>query len=69
MKKMKVVGFIVVRLDSRRLSKKAFLNLHYKKLLLRLIERINKAQLIDQFAICTSDHNSDDEIYNFAKKK
>ena len=68
MKKMKVVGFIVVRLDSRRLSKKAFLNLHYKKLLFRLIERINKAQLIDQFAICTSDHNSDDKIYKFAKK-
>ena len=65
--KNKIIGLVAVRLDSKRLKKKAFLNLYYKKIIIRLFERISLSHYMNDIAICTSDHYSDNEIENIAK--
>ena len=68
MTKNNIVGLIAVRLNSKRLEKKAFLNLYYKKLIHRLIERIKDSKYLNDIAICTSIHKLDNSIAEFAKK-
>ena len=43
MTKNNIVGLVAVRLNSKRLEKKAFLSLYYMKLIHRLIERIKNS--------------------------
>ena len=68
MTKNNIVGLIAVRLNSKRLEKKAFLSLYYKKLIHRLIERIKDSKYLNDIAICTSIHKLDNSIADFAKK-
>mgnify|MGYP001333239433 CR=1 FL=1 len=68
MAKNNIVGLVAVRLNSKRLGKKAFLNLYYKKLIHRLIERIKESKYLNNIAICTSTHKLDNNIEHFAKK-
>lgn len=63
-----IVGLVAVRLNSKRLEKKAFLSLYYKKLIHRLIERIKDSKYLNDIAICTSTHKLDNSIVDFAKK-
>jgi len=60
--KDKTVILVAVRLTSRRLKKKALLNLHKKPLILRLTDRIKKSNLSAQVIWCTSIGKEDDEL-------
>tara|TARA_Y100000590_G_scaffold451546_1_gene593112 strand:+ start:157 stop:915 length:759 start_codon:yes stop_codon:yes gene_type:complete len=68
MTKNNIVGLVAVRLNSKRLEKKAFLSLYYKKLIHRLVERIKNSKYLNYIAICTTTHKLDNSIADFAKK-
>lgn len=59
---MKIVTVIQARMSSTRLPGKIMLPVLGKPLLLRMIERVQKAQLIGQLIIATSINSDDDEI-------
>ena len=64
------LGFIIFsRLDSKRLPRKALLELNGKTLLERVIDRCKNAELNIPIIIATSDRFVDDEIINFCKYK
>ena len=68
MTKNNIIGLVAVRLNSKRLEKKAFLSLYYRKVIHRLIERIKDSKYLNDIAICTSTHKLDNDIANFSKK-
>lgn len=57
-----MMAFIVARLGSTRLPKKAIRNISGVPLFVRLAERIKTATYIDEVAVVTSTHESDDEF-------
>jgi len=59
---MKVVTIIQARMSSNRLPGKIMLPILGKPLLLRMIERVQKAQLIGKLVVATSYNSDDDEI-------
>ena len=59
---MKVVTIIQARMSSTRLPGKIMLPILGKPLLLRMIERVQKAQLIGKLVVATSYNSDDDEI-------
>ena len=60
--KDKTVILIAVRLNSKRLKKKAILNLYDQPLILKLTERVNKSKLSSDLVWCTSTNKQDDEL-------
>ena len=58
----KTVILIAVRLNSKRLKKKAILNLYDQPLILKLTERVSKSKLSSDLVWCTSTNKQDDEL-------
>jgi spore coat polysaccharide biosynthesis protein SpsF (cytidylyltransferase family) len=65
---MKFSIFIPVRLQSKRLPKKALKKIDGKPMIQLLVERLQKNKEIDDIIICTTDHPSDDELVKFLEK-
>lgn len=62
----KVVAGIAVRLGSKRLEKKAFVDVGGKPALERLIYRLRQSQYLDEICICTTVLEEDNELEKFA---
>jgi len=64
---MSTGAFIVARLSSSRLPRKALMDVAGKPMLERMVERVRRAKSIDKVVIATSDEPSDDDLEAFAK--
>jgi spore coat polysaccharide biosynthesis protein SpsF len=64
---MKAVILIAVRLNSKRLARKALIQLGEKTILEHLITRVKDAKEPEGLVICTSVHQEDREIINLAE--
>ena len=62
---MKIVAFILARMDSDRLPGKVLLDVHGKPILQYLYDRITSASLVDDIVITTSTNNKDNCIEKF----
>ena len=62
---MKIITIIQARMSSTRLPGKIMLPILGKPLLLRMIERVQKAQLVGKLVVATSYNSDDDEIEKF----
>ena len=58
----KVLVLVAVRMKSSRLPKKALADLCGKPLIIRLVERIQQAQIPSKVIICTSTNKQDDKL-------
>ena len=67
---MKIVATIEARMASSRLPKKVMAPI-YKNLntIEIIIQRVKKSKLIDDIVVATTNHQSDDMLVNFLKKK
>ena len=59
---------VAVRLKSSRLPRKAMSEIAGKPLLLRLLERLNENIPKSNIVVCTSSHQQDDELVEFAER-
>jgi spore coat polysaccharide biosynthesis protein SpsF len=59
---MNVVGAIIVRMKSERLSRKALLEIQGRPLIEHLILNVRRAKSLSQLVICTSSNNDDDVL-------
>lgn len=66
--KLKNIALIPVRLGSRRLPRKALLEISGKPCLQILIERIKTVKNLDDIIVCTTKNKSDDELIEFLNK-
>ena len=62
METVKVLAVLQARTTSTRLPGKVLLPLVGAPMILRQIERIKRAKLIDKIVVATSDERSDDEL-------
>lgn len=61
------VGFIIVgRLKSTRLKRKILLDLAGKPVIVRMVDRIRTAKLIDEIILATSVNLEDDPLQDFS---
>jgi len=60
--------FVTVRLDSKRLPKKALRKINGKPLIKILIDRIKTGKKVKKVVICTTKRKSDDELVTIFKK-
>lgn len=67
--KKKIIILIAVRLKSERLKEKALLNILNQPMILFLVERLRRSQLVSDIYLCTSTNKQDDEISTLAEKK
>ena len=65
--KKKVIACVVARMNSTRLPRKSLLDVEGKSLIMRIIERLNESEMIDQVVICTSNHSDDAVLVDLAK--
>lgn len=65
---MKIVASIQARLGSSRLPGKVLKEIQGKPMLLRHIERLKKARLLDEIIVATTTSPKDDEIVKFCEK-
>ena len=65
----KALALVAVRLNTKRLKKKALLNLYNKPLILRLTERLKISKNISDIVWCTSQEKIDDKLEKIAKKE
>ena len=65
--KEKNIILIAVRLNSRRLKRKALLKLHNKPLILHLTERLKRSVLSSEIVWCTSKNIEDQPLEDLAK--
>ncbi len=65
---MKFSIFIPVRLQSKRLPKKALKEIDGKPMIQLLIERLQKIKDVENIIVCTTDHYTDDELVVFLEK-
>jgi len=63
-----IVACIQVRLNSKRLPKKATLKLKGKEIFMHVVERIQQSKLIEKVIVCTSHNKGDQEIIDICKK-
>ncbi|MBF0233063.1 MAG: glycosyltransferase family protein [Desulfamplus sp.] len=63
-----IVAIIQARLTSTRLPKKIMLDLCGKPLLCHVVERVMRAQLIDEVVLAIPDSSSNDQLELFAKQ-
>ena len=61
--------FIPIRLESKRLPKKALLKINNKPIIKYLIERLEKVKKIRKIIICTTKLKSDDELVDYLNKE
>jgi spore coat polysaccharide biosynthesis protein SpsF (cytidylyltransferase family) len=66
--KNKVLILVAVRLKSARLPKKAIEDLYGEPLVIRLTERVRKAEMPDDLIWCTSTNSQDDPLEELALK-
>ncbi|MDZ7766291.1 MAG: NTP transferase domain-containing protein [Melioribacteraceae bacterium] len=64
----KVVTVIQARLGSSRLPKKVLLSIKAKPLLLRMVERVEAAQLTGEIVVATSTESEDDPVEEICNK-
>lgn len=64
----KVIACVIVRLNSKRLHRKALVDLAGKPMLLQLIERLKTAKTLTRVVICTSDSPEDAALLELAKE-
>lgn len=64
----KVIAIIQVRLDSTRLPRKALRDIIGKPMIIHLLERTEKSELINDIVIATTKSKSDDEVVDVVKK-
>ena len=63
-----IVACIQVRLNSKRLPKKATLKLKGKEIFMHVVERIQQSKLVEKVIVCTSYNKGDQEIIDICKK-
>lgn len=61
--------FLLVRLDSSRLPKKAMKEINNKPIIKYLINRLTKSQKARNLVVCTTNKQSDDPLVNFLEGK
>ena len=66
--KNKAIVLIAVRLNTKRLKKKALLNLYDKPLISSLTDRLKQSKLVSKIVWCTSKEQVDDKLETLAKK-
>ncbi len=64
-----IIACLQVRLKSKRLPKKAMVNIKNKPLFLHVVERIKNAKKIDKLIVCTSKNEEDFPIIEVCKKE
>ena len=64
----KAIVLIAVRLNTKRLKKKALLNLYDKPLISSLTDRLKQSKLVSKVVWCTSKEQVDDKLEILAKK-
>ena len=69
MTKLNVDAFILVRLNSSRLTQKHLLEIDNKPIIQHLIERISKCETIRKIIVCTTDNASDDPLIDFLEQE
>ena len=65
---MNVIILVAVRLKSKRLKKKAMLNLYDKPLIVELVERLRKSYFGNNIILCTSTNSEDDNLQKIFEK-
>jgi spore coat polysaccharide biosynthesis protein SpsF len=63
------VAIIQARMDSSRLPGKVMLDIAGQPMIVRVIERVNRAKSIDQVVLATTDNPSDDAIEQLCKQR
>lgn len=67
---MKIVATIQARMSSARLPKKVMANIYENLNTIEIIvKRVKRSKLIDEIIVATTNHQSDDKLVNFLKKK
>jgi spore coat polysaccharide biosynthesis protein SpsF len=66
---MKVVAIIQARMSSTRLPGKVLLDIQGRSVLEHIHLRLQSCQYVDQVLVATSDHHSDDLIFDWGKKE
>ena len=67
---MKIVATIEARMASSRLPKKVMAPIYKNLNIIEIIiQRVKKSKLIDDIVVATTNHQSDDMLVNFLKKK
>ena len=64
----KTIACIAVRMKSKRLKRKALLEIEGKPMTLCLIERLRMSKSIEQIVICTSTNEQDRILLDLAKE-
>ncbi|MBU1199382.1 MAG: glycosyltransferase family protein [Nanoarchaeota archaeon] len=67
-KSARVVAFIQARMGSTRLPGKVLMPLLEKPMLSYIVERLKKAELVDEIVVATSERPENDKIREFCKK-
>jgi len=66
---MKIVGIIQARMSSTRLPGKVMLKAVGKPLIINMLERVNRCNLLDSLWLATSDEESDNRLANTVEKR
>jgi len=61
--------FLLVRLDSSRLPKKAMKEINKKPIIKYLINRLNRSKKVRNLVVCTTNKQSDDQLVNFLEEE
>lgn len=65
----KIIGLVAVRTESTRLKNKAFSRILGKPIIEILIDRLKETPYLDDFIICTTELESDNDLEQFCKIK
>ncbi len=65
---MKVIAIIQARTSSKRLPNKVLLPVLNKPLILHQIDRVKRSKMLNEIVVATSDHKTDDELFEILHK-
>ena len=68
MKLKKVIGLIPARLESKRLKKKALLNIEGIPMIIHTMKRASLSKMLDQVIVCTDSIEIKKEVINYGGK-
>ncbi len=64
----KIAAIVQIRVDSTRLPEKALSDILGKPMTLRLLERLQKSELIDEIIVATTEEKTDDKLVKIVKE-
>jgi spore coat polysaccharide biosynthesis protein SpsF (cytidylyltransferase family) len=66
---VKIAAIVQARMQSTRLPGKVLSEIHGQPMLQRVVQRVQKAELLDEVIVATSAHVSDDPIADFCRQR